>query len=546
MDNTNKNPIFSIKNFRSFGEDGADFELAPITVLTGCNSAGKSSLVKALMLLSEMPHTVDSIEPTLKLYKKEMVLGTFRNVINKDSQDKKIEISYKVWSNYLQQELCVKRFFSERKKDELNDAHQRNLEVFKTNGQMIFNQSERELGKEVEWVKSIENEYNNFSLVNEYFCILRDIFLVKDYITEDPEMLKHYEECLQKKASIKASMEKSGVNPKEYLIPQLNSWLALNKKNKENEEKYKRLMNKFKEEDVKETIESWFPEMNLPQQYLSRTTEEAVSPWFLQNSIYVDSASAIIKRIYSIEDTSKMSVALRNLYSRMQFQSVHPEWFVDDRSWYWSGSFINRWVKKFDLGDALCIRGDNEGGLKVYLKKGNDEHILADEGYGITQLASLLLTIDNSISNNSHEEIKSSWEEFESGDFKKGKDVHFPYKPRIICVEEPEVHLHPKYQSLLADMFVEAYQKYNIHFIIETHSEYLIRKLQLMVADKDIALTSNDVSLNYVEKNEDGISHNRQIKILEDGRLSEPFGPGFYDEADTLAMELMKYKARKK
>ena len=48
----NTNPIFSLKNFRSFGEEGADFELAPITVLTGCNSAGKSSLVKALMLLS--------------------------------------------------------------------------------------------------------------------------------------------------------------------------------------------------------------------------------------------------------------------------------------------------------------------------------------------------------------------------------------------------------------------------------------------------------------------------------------------------------------
>ena len=95
MDNTNKNPIFSIKNFRSFGEDGADFELAPITVLTGCNSAGKSSLVKALMLLSEMPHTVDSIEPTLKLFKKEMVLGTFQNVINKDSQDKRNSCSRK-------------------------------------------------------------------------------------------------------------------------------------------------------------------------------------------------------------------------------------------------------------------------------------------------------------------------------------------------------------------------------------------------------------------------------------------------------------------
>ena len=66
MDNTNKNPIFSIKNFRSFGEDGADFELAPITVLTGCNSAGKSSLVKALMLLSEMSQSM--VQPSSRLY----------------------------------------------------------------------------------------------------------------------------------------------------------------------------------------------------------------------------------------------------------------------------------------------------------------------------------------------------------------------------------------------------------------------------------------------------------------------------------------------
>ena len=67
-----------------------------------------------------------------------------------------------------------------------------------------------------------------------------------------------------------------------------------------------------------------------------------------------------------------------------------------------------------------------------------------------------------------------------------------------------------------------------------------------MVADKEHPLTSNDVSLNYVEKDENGVSTNRKIEILEDGRLSESFGPGFFDEADMLAMELLKYKARRK
>ena len=91
-------------------------------------------------------------------------------------------------------------------------------------------------------------------------------------------------------------------------------------------------------------------------------------------------------------------------------------------------------------------------------------------------------------------------------------------------------------------MFVETYQKYGINFTIETHSEYLIRKLQVLVADKENAITSNDVSLNYVEKDENGVSHNRQIKILEDGRLSETFGAGFFDEATGLSMHLLRMK----
>ena len=90
-------------------------------------------------------------------------------------------------------------------------------------------------------------------------------------------------------------------------------------------------------------------------------------------------------------------------------------------------------------------------------------------------------------------------------------------------------------------MFVDAYKNYNIHFMIETHSEYLIRKLQVMVADKDWSLKSDDISLNYVENIGGGISSNRLIVIQEDGRLSEPFGPGFFDESKKLVMKMLKF-----
>ena len=66
------------------------------------------------------------------------------------------------------------------------------------------------------------------------------------------------------------------------------------------------------------------------------------------------------------------------------------------------------------------------------------------------------------------------------------------------------------------------------------------------MAEKENALSPNDVSLNYVEKDENGVSHNRQIKIQKDGRLSEPFGPGFFDEATGLSMHLLKMKMEAK
>ena len=224
----------------------------------------------------------------------------------------------------------------------------------------------------------------------------------------------------------------------------------------------------------------------------------------------------MISRLYSVDDKDKLNTALKLFLQRKKsFKNGRPD--LPGINWFFPGQFINRWIKKFEIGEKIIIDGTDEGlGVMVYLVKEKEQKsLLADEGYGITQLFSLMLHIDNMMLE--HE------------------------KPYFICVEEPEIHLHPKYQSMLAEMFVEAYQKYNIHFIIETHSEYLIRKLQVMVADKENALSPNDVSLNYVEKDENGTSHNRQIKIQEDGRLSAPFGSGFFDESKSLVMQMLKF-----
>ncbi len=185
------------------------------------------------------------------------------------------------------------------------------------------------------------------------------------------------------------------------------------------------------------------------------------------------------------------------------------------------GDFVNKWVRKFGLGDHISIRSTAEGlGViaKLHRTPDDDEgRLLADEGFGVTKLIGTLLNVEMAINNAADEEV-------------------------TIAIEEPENHLHPKYQSLLAEMFADAYKNYGIHFIVETHSEYMVRKLQVLVARKE--LTPEEVSLQYfynpnIEQRPLGEPQVKDIPIREDGILLAPFGPGFLDEADNLVMDIL-------
>lgn len=303
--------------------------------------------------------------------------------------------------------------------------------------------------------------------------------------------------------------------------------------------------------------------------YLKSLKEEVLNSSFLENIKYVDSSSVKIQRLYSTEEKDKIATNLKQFIKvartkELETENTYREEYlydllihndVDDelmqalnevkhadRIFYEKGTFINRWIKNFGIGDSIEIKGTEEGlGVLVYLNKDGETKLLADEGYGITQLFSLLLQIENSILNATQKVYKvGPWTtEFNT-------QIKIGYNPSTIYVEEPENHLHPKFQSLLADMFLEAYQKYNIHFVLETHSEYLIRKLQLHVANKEVDFSREDLSLNYVDTDEQGFAFNKQIEVQEDGRLKESFGSGFFDEADKLAVELIMFKAQVK
>lgn len=266
---------------------------------------------------------------------------------------------------------------------------------------------------------------------------------------------------------------------------------------------------------------------------------------FLQNYHHISSSRVSVQRSYDLSADTDFSrllsvfISKKAEYQDREFAGEEPYLQSTNNQGYIAFNpteFTNHWLQQFDIADSLKIVADMDAltaKLLLHFDKDDSDVNIADKGYGVTQLIAIFLQIELSIMN--------------SSGFKNNKNDSFQFNKSLISIEEPEIHLHPKYQSLLGEMFVDAHNQYNINFIIETHSEYLIRRLQTLVAQKQIK--PNDVSLNYFydanpNKRPEDCPHLKKIEIEEDGRLSDTFGSGFFDEADNLAMQLLTLKVQ--
>lgn len=282
------------------------------------------------------------------------------------------------------------------------------------------------------------------------------------------------------------------------------------------------------------------------KEYIGILFYEILLPQSFCDIHYIGTSNAMLKRLYSFDEKENPFTKRLMEYNEAErvYRIALQEKPFGRVNTFNDGDFINKWIKKLKIGDSLRIDIDRDSlGAKVFLKKSPDDTgiSLADEGFGINQIIALLISIETEILRFKADLLKNEVTPV------FGQPEPAPYEPHHITViiEEPEVNLHPAFQSKLADMFHEAYSKYNINFIVETHSEYLIRKIQTLVASKTIS--PDDIALLYVEDNvtvkEDGVKKVREISIKEDGRLAESFGAGFFDEADNLAMNLLKIKS---
>jgi hypothetical protein len=130
----------------------------------------------------------------------------------------------------------------------------------------------------------------------------------------------------------------------------------------------------------------------------------------------------------------------------------------------------SEWLKRLDLADGIELGREGKLRYRIDVLRGGKRSNLADVGYGVSQVLPVIVLL------------------------------HFVPEGSVILCEDPEAHLHPMAQLALADLFVEVAKQRKLQVLIETHSEHLFRRLQVLIASGEV--DESDCALYYVERDE--------------------------------------------
>ena len=129
--------------------------------------------------------------------------------------------------------------------------------------------------------------------------------------------------------------------------------------------------------------------------------------------------------------------------------------------------------------------------------EGNDLVNIADVGFGVSQVLPVLVAVIAA----------------EPG--------------RLVYIEQPELHLHPRAQVVLAQVLADA-AKRGVRVVAETHSSLLLLGIQTLVAEGK--LSPELVKLHWFSRNKDGVTEVSSVDLDDAGAYGD--WPMDFDDVD--------------
>jgi len=497
-----------IKNFRSIVME--DFiELKPITLLFGKNGAGKSSFIKAIKFLGQNLFPITT-EQTIYNIDHNIDLGNFRELVFKQNINEEIQINYEeFWENFTESE-------GDRESKIIN---------YRLNTNFRFCEDEKNL-KSV----SIEDIVNNFSFVLEPYkinpisdSIILEIISSKLTYEEQKDILEFkFKEGYAGYPNKALDIERSFVSKdlKEFdttfktFIKYLDILPFTASNNNYPQTYYRQLINYL----WSETEESKRNVADFIINHFIKDIPTLAKKFF--NHWYVTPVRERPRSKYKLSGNKFNGNEYYGILSQVDKQN-------EEYHRYYPGNnsdilkFINDSLISLGLGKKFIIRKDKGFG-SAYIKdlQGLD-HNLAESSSGLIQIIPIIVATFNAL--------------YEYADFVTSFDKD--YATEVVIIEQPELHLHPSLQAKLTEFI----SKGNGTYIIETHSEHMVRKLQVLIAQGK--LSKEKVAVYYFDKDgKTGITSIKEMEMEENGFFKEPWPDEFFDDSFNLSMELLTAK----
>ncbi len=501
-----------LRNFKAFGDEMQEAPLSKITLIYGPNSGGKSSLIQALLLLKQsIPNAYRELSASVLTIRGLVDLGSYQALVHKHESERQLDINLEIQN--LIANSGIRMTFSDiarrgtlsaiRSTISLND----NKRIYESQMDFYPASDEQQFSH---WISrsSIPGVYSDSKPYSQRQGI---------HFLPTPEMLNMVRFWAR---PITRDMASDLVPLQKMLIDRVTPMNA----------EFEGRFGGMAIEDSEHTegkVPEWAEQLSkaLVQSEMDSTEEQVLGSAFyvtgdherhLRMLNYLGPLRSPPKRMYELSNLQDLNAGVTGIRGEHSANVLYRNPSVKKSVNYWFDGNDNEYrfeipyeLDVIKLGDA-SLAGEH---ITIALtdKRTDTQVTLADVGYGINQILPVII-----------EGIASQ-------------------EGAILCVEQPEIHLHPRLQANIADLMIDTIADEpgkRKQWIVETHSELLILRLQRRIREGKIK--PDDISVLYVDPSEDnGVEGSAiiELRLGEDSYFKDHWPHGFFDDALKEEME---------